>query len=138
MAKKCARCSVIKSDTSFYPRKNAKDGLRGWCKECCSFYQSTIRREVIWARNLWYRFGITPDDFDKMFIQQNGRCALCGRPEPDVQYGRTRKLNVDHDHKTGRVRGLLCVQCNTLLGHLEKMEMSGFFEKAREYRTENK
>jgi DNA-binding sugar fermentation-stimulating protein len=60
------------------------------------------------------------DEYDRMFDEQGGCCALCERPGrhtlDDVRQGE--KLFVDHCHDTGRVRGLLCAACNTGLGHL--------------------
>lgn len=63
------------------------------------------------ARNL-KRFGLTPEQYDEMFRAQGGLCAICGKPPS----GRRRYLDVDHDHKNGRVRGLLCHLCNTFIG----------------------
>jgi hypothetical protein len=57
-------------------------------------------------------YGITHDEYLAMYEQQGGRCAICG--------GKNRSgnlLSVDHDHKTGKVRGLLCNACNWMLGH---------------------
>lgn len=55
-------------------------------------------------------YGITLEDYEKMLESQNGGCAICGR----VPTGRA--LHVDHDHKTGLVRGLLCHSCNHAIG----------------------
>ncbi len=60
------------------------------------------------------KYNITIRDYDEMFEKQNGVCAICGLPEI------TRRLSIDHDHKTGRVRGLLCVGCNITLGHAKE------------------
>lgn len=60
-------------------------------------------------RNL-KRFGLTPEQYDAMLAEQGGVCAICQRPDAD------RRLAVDHDHATGRVRGLLCKSCNKALG----------------------
>ncbi len=54
-----------------------------------------------------------------MLVAQGGVCAICGEPETLVQYDRVVSLSVDHDHTTGRVRGLLCGYCNFQLGKLE-------------------
>lgn len=51
-----------------------------------------------------------------MVLEQQGLCALCEKPEIKKNYGTTCKLSVDHDHRTGRVRGLLCSKCNSILG----------------------
>ncbi len=56
-------------------------------------------------------YGLTMGDYDKMLVEQHGRCAICGEP--------MRKPFIDHDHLTGAVRGLLCNVCNLMLGYLE-------------------
>ena len=59
-------------------------------------------------------YGITADEYQAIYDAQGGKCAICQRAT-----GVTKKLSVDHDHKTGEVRGLLCTQCNRyVLGHL--------------------
>lgn len=54
--------------------------------------------------------GITVSDYDRMFVEQHGVCAICEQPEL------TRRLSVDHNHATGKVRGLLCHRCNVAIG----------------------
>jgi len=61
-------------------------------------------------------YGITIDDYEKMYEDQNGLCALCGKRETSTYRGSPRKLAVDHCHETGKVRALLCTNCNTGLG----------------------
>jgi hypothetical protein len=69
-------------------------------------------------------FGITVEDYDKMFIAQSGRCAICHCES-------TKALAVDHCHTTGKVRGLLCTSCNTGLGLFkDNLEL---LEKAKLY-----
>ncbi len=80
---------------------------------------SPERKAVISAISRRNRFkksyGITPEQYDEMAAAQGGACRICGRlAAPDPRKG----LYVDHDHSTGRVRGLLCSQCNTALGLL--------------------
>jgi len=66
--------------------------------------------------NLRRKYGITDEQYDAMLKAQNGACAICKRPER-MFIGSTRtRLAVDHSHKTGKVRGLLCSTCNTALG----------------------
>jgi hypothetical protein len=61
-------------------------------------------------------YGMTLGEFDALVEKQNGACEICGKiPSPDNQYAYSR-LNVDHDHKTGKVRGLLCANCNRAIG----------------------
>lgn len=62
------------------------------------------------------KFGITEADYEKLLNEQGGVCAICGG-QPDTRW---KIFAVDHDHATGKVRGLLCMVCNTMLGRLEK------------------
>jgi hypothetical protein len=55
------------------------------------------------------RTGLSVEEYDAMLKAQGGGCAICGNPP------KTRRLDVDHDHKTGKVRGLLCHRCNRAL-----------------------
>jgi len=68
--------------------------------------------------------GITDEAYTALLEAQGGHCALC----PNVP--KTRRLHVDHDHKTGEIRGLLCYRCNRALPHYVTAE---WLERAREY-----
>lgn len=67
-------------------------------------------RDSTYKRMLKNNFGMTMDDYNELLIIQNGQCAICGN------LPKTKRLSVDHCHKTGLVRGLLCHMCNRLLG----------------------
>lgn len=67
-------------------------------------------------------YGISLEQWEKMLIEQSGRCSICGVP--------MRNPHVDHDHKTGMVRDLLCSRCNRMLGVIEDVE---FTSMARRY-----
>jgi hypothetical protein len=67
-------------------------------------------------RDGYYRrtYGISADDFDEMYAEQDGRCAICGTtPEKQAQ------MHVDHHHETGAIRQLLCSCCNQALGQMK-------------------
>jgi predicted nucleic acid-binding Zn ribbon protein len=66
------------------------------------------------------RYNITLEEWDIMLLQQGGVCAICKRP----QSVEGKRLAVDHDHITNRVRGLLCNPCNMLIGLMEKQGKS--------------
>jgi hypothetical protein len=78
---------------------------------------------------LKYQYGITIDDYNKMFEKQKGKCDICERHQNDL----TRTLCVDHDHKTNKVRALLCVTCNTDVSVVENKleEMLKYLNKYR-------
>ncbi len=67
------------------------------------------------------KFGITLEDYNAMFALQKGNCAVCGTKQKiKDKYGNFRRLAVDHDHKTGKVRQLLCGPCNTSIGLIKE------------------
>jgi len=67
-------------------------------------------------------YGINLEDFNKMLIKQNHKCKICGKEETKELKGTKWKLSVDHCHKTGKVRGLLCAKCNIGLAKFEEEE----------------
>jgi hypothetical protein len=68
---------------------------------------------------LQHRYGITPEDYDELLARQGGHCVFClGTPAED----RTGRLHIDHDHKRGVVRGLLCWRHNIALGYFGDSE----------------
>ena|ERR1035437_9212165 len=82
------------------------------CKECSRLRRVNGRAHT---RDLAYKrdFGITLDEYNKLFAQQNGLCRGCFIH----QSAEKRAFAVDHDHKNGKVRGLLCGNCNVSLGN---------------------
>jgi hypothetical protein len=76
-------------------------------------------------------FGIGVVEFNKMLADQNGVCASCGRPEKEKRSGKIRHMAVDHCHKTGEIRGLLCGNCNRGIGKFE--DSPALLRKAADY-----
>lgn len=74
--------------------------------------------EKQYAYRVKKQYGITIDEVNQMWDDQDGCCAICGEPEPD-QPDRFQRMHVDHDHETGVVRGLLCSRCNQGLGYFQ-------------------
>lgn len=64
-------------------------------------------------------YNISVEEYDKLWESQNGVCAICGQPETSIREGKIKPLSVDHDHETGKIRGLLCNRCNRALGMFE-------------------
>jgi hypothetical protein len=71
-----------------------------------------IQRQVGHFRAKLRKYRLTEDQYFGMLNAQHGLCAVCGQPETHSTWA----LAIDHDHATGRVRGLLCFQCNTMIG----------------------
>jgi len=111
---KCSSCKLWKPFDCFYPRKN-RPGRSSRCIPCLSDYYKSRnaapgvkeRQRVARLRNL---YDITPEEYTRLYNTQQGCCAICQSP---VEYG---KANVDHDHTTQAVRGLLCNPCNVAIG----------------------
>ncbi len=82
------------------------------------YMRSDVRRKRHFAWKLSKHFGISVEQYEEFMRRQAGCCAICLQP-PDEAKGHKNKprLHVDHDHKTGRVRGLLCNSCNAGLGY---------------------
>lgn len=73
-----------------------------------------FRQEDVRLATKLKTYGLSKDEYDKMVLKQNGKCYICKKKQPlHINNG---ELNIDHDHKTGKVRGLLCNSCNTGLG----------------------
>ena len=99
---KCRECDIISKEDYAQRQRNLMNGL----------YDPQAKREYYLVRN----YGITLDDYNLMFENQGGVCAICGcKPEDS----KNRILHVDHCHKTGKVRGLLCSTCNITIGKFD-------------------
>jgi Recombination endonuclease VII len=92
-------------------------------------------KRAIRIHRLRLQYGITREQYDQMLAAQNGGCAICSRPETAVINGKVMELAVDHDHKTGKVRALLCSTCNTSLGGFQ--DSPALLQKAIEYLKEH-
>jgi Recombination endonuclease VII len=86
---------------------------REWTKAHPEQYRAIYRR-ANHRINLARRFGITVEQFNALVEQSDGLCGICRRPETREDRSR---LSLDHDHKTGEIRGFLCSRCNLLLGN---------------------
>ncbi len=94
-----------------YSRQYRKDNAKKIATKDRSYYLRN-RQKIDDYRRLW-KYGVTPEQFQVLHAAQSGRCAVCRSSTP----GRKKaNFHVDHDHETGKVRGLLCGDCNTGLG----------------------
>lgn len=121
--KTCSKCLIEKPNTEFYKGKQTS------CKECdktrSNKWKNDNKERKKANDKVWYlrniervrkiglnKYGITAEIYQEMLSAQNGTCKICNRHESEFK----RKLCVDHCHKTGQVRALLCSNCNRMLG----------------------
>jgi hypothetical protein len=115
--KYCNICKTQQQIDSFGSDKSRKDGKSIYCLRCRAELARTARyanpeRGRTYSR---YRtYGITKEEYDILNTKQGGLCAICGTDKPGRNH---QTLYIDHDHSTGKVRGLLCCDCNLLLGY---------------------
>ena len=114
----CTKCNETYSVCEFHKNKSRKDGFSCWCRKCVNKYnvskhgckpkktkarygESSTANKAILAWNRQKRYGITDEEYKRLNMQQKGVCAICESPQSQGW-----SLCVDHDHKTGVVRGL--------------------------------
>ena len=116
MMKKCTKCRKNKelSEFSFRPNSRYKDGYISECKSCnakrASIYEKTHtaeRRKTTIKR----KYNLLYEDWLKMWTDQEGKCKICQAP-----FIKPSDAHIDHSHRAGKVRSLLCFRCNAGLG----------------------
>jgi hypothetical protein len=113
--KYCKGCDATKLIDEFYLRNKTSMVRHSTCKECDKRRVSAIPSIVKREQALKRMYGITQQDYDKMLLEQNNQCAICGTTEPKGRHT-SNYFVVDHCHNSGKVRKLLCHNCNTALG----------------------
>ncbi len=117
--KTCKICGEEKSKDAFYAAYtyNGKKICRPECKEC------NKKKTVLWGRNnpdrrrstlIKHVYGIDSKEYDRLLQAQDGKCAICFSTNVG---GKRLHFDIDHNHITGKVRGLLCRSCNYLIGN---------------------
>ena len=117
--KLCPKCGQSLSLDQFHKNKRQADGFQSSCKICHGeANKRSAKKNPDTAKRaaLKYCFGMTLEKFAELEAKQNGLCAICFKPETRTHKGKTWRLSVDHCHKTGKVRGLLCAACNLMIG----------------------
>jgi hypothetical protein len=149
--KKCSTCQERFPRTAFNKNRNTKDGLQNQCRECSKdsrgkylktrrAYRQKLNRERYASeegyrkhldRYFRYTYKISLVEYEALVTEQGGLCAICANP-PDEG----KRLSVDHCHDSEQVRGLLCGNCNTGLGHFR--DSPQLLNKAIHYLYEKK
>lgn len=143
----CRKCKDSKAVIEFNKDKRRKDGLFPWCRDCLHKYRQeknsnptfrdlATKRSKKWREEnrersqaymrdyaathpeefrsykVMHLYKLSEVEYTQKLEDQGGICAICPRPQE-------RNLSVDHDHKTGKIRDLLCLKCNSLLGFVD-------------------
>lgn len=149
----CKRCGTERPITDFHIVKECLEGRRPVCKFCIRKQQKKNYKTNIKFRRAkqrkWHTdnpraskgsklkstYGITIEQYDIMFGVQGGVCSICGCPEIVKRNHKIKNLAVDHNHITGKIRGLLCQKCNQALGLLNENPV--IIKNLLEYITKN-
>ena len=144
----CSMCKIQKSLNEFSKTKQLKSGYKAHCKVCHNninkkYYsnENNYKRQVLWAkanpesRKKSYRknkikkeYGLSWDEYLSLIEKFNNSCGICGGKD-------LINLSIDHNHKPGEVRGLLCNNCNNGLGRFK--DSFSLLNKAIEYLNKN-
>jgi len=144
--RQCTKCKKEFPENSehFKPNKKYRNGLTTWCIICIRQHNTKNKRDIRnrdeeskakarqYAKEYrkknkeLYRssqmksiYGITLEEYNKMFEKQKGLCAICGLPETHKNMHGLKGLSIDHNHASKKVRGLLCNNCNLAIGQLK-------------------
>ena len=128
-SKTCVKCGLDKCLSKFHKNSNRKDKRDNRCKECKR--RSFVYTDEMYIQNKKYnlksKFDMTLEEYNDMFEKQSGCCAICGTHQSEL----SRSLAVDHSHRDGHIRGLLCQVCNTALGKFK--DSTEVLERAKQY-----
>lgn len=132
--KTCSECQIPKDSSEFYPDKRNKLGLRSTCKECDSLANKTYlatdngkvsssarskryrsnNSQIVRDRLYLKKYGISFGEKLAILEKQDNKCKICNTLFPSLKHAK-----LDHDHKTGKIRGILCNTCNRAIGLLK-------------------
>lgn len=131
ITKACSKCGKRKRLVDFSKSRRHKSGRGSWCKECINRNSAKWKkdnpdksaasvRRFYWKhraqcilKRRCYNVGITTKEYLEIFRLHNGKCDICGVSHLELNKG----LCIDHNHETGKIRGLICDNCNKMLGH---------------------
>lgn len=133
MNKVCKRCNTDQSIDNFGPHKKTKDRRSTHCRPCDSKRQVEYQKKhpekykTSWIKRGIERHGITEEKYEELLNSNNSKCWLC-----NGESNGNKRLAIDHDHSCcekayscGKcIRGLLCMSCNTMVGSIEKGQVT--------------
>ncbi len=109
--KQCIKCDITQSEMEFNKNVQSKDGLQSWCITCArdqsAIYEKTRGKFI----RIKKKYGITKEEYHNLIESQNGLCPIC-----NLSLNGDSQIDIDHNHKTNKVRGVLHTLCNKGLG----------------------
>jgi hypothetical protein len=106
----CPDCGAVKPLDEFIRSAGSASGVHSYCRPCHNARGKESKQRLHGGSRRYHlrrRYGVGQVEFDELLAAQGGRCAICGAADPQ---------HLDHDHRTGWVRGILCFNCNGGLG----------------------
>ena len=141
IGKSCDTCNLALPIGNFHKDGRMRDGYYATCKKCWHL------KGIEWANNhkdrvkvyqrrysLKRKYGIALEEYEKRLAAQGGVCAICktDKRSRDIRTNNGRMFPIDHNHKTGKVRGILCSKCNVAMERMDSIEDWGIL--ARRYK----
>lgn len=126
--KECNKCKEILPIDNFYKHKKSKDGYNWSCIKCCNgISKNYYKNNILKIKDSHYKnsYNISLEKYIEMYKECAGKCNICSR-----QFS---VLCIDHNHITGKIRGLLCSNCNKGIGFLQTDVGINFLELAADY-----
>ncbi|MFD6564240.1 endonuclease VII domain-containing protein [Micromonospora profundi] len=115
--KHCPACGEVKPLDAFPRNRADTSGYATYCKPCHNTRTRETKQRLYGGTREYHlrrRYGVGEKEFQELLAEQGGVCAICERPDPE---------HLDHDHRTGWVRGILCFNCNGGLGQFRDSPM---------------
>lgn len=144
--KQCYTCKEVKPLDAYTMSRENKDGLKGSCRPCRSRQSHEYQKKHVDATrksrrkyNLKSKFGLDAEWYYETLEKQGGCCDICGDKQNTTRITELTpnpRFAVDHNHDTGKVRGLLCCRCNRALGLFE--DNTDSIERAIDYLERHK
>lgn len=111
----CTKCNIAQPLTEYHKNKLGKDGRQPRCRSCLHEAQRQYRKTNGYGASIKYRYGITLEEYKQKLLEQNNQCKICSIIFESTLDRKSTPV-IDHDHTTGKMRGIICHPCNVCLG----------------------
>jgi thiol-disulfide isomerase/thioredoxin len=128
----CSNCKEIKTIDNYNFYKKSAVGLASWCNTCRKEHR-TLNIDKSYIAVIKRKYGISEEEYIQILKKFDNKCGICSSTDSG---GRSKRMSLDHCHKTGKIRGILCHSCNTGLGLLK--DSTEILQKAIDYLESNK